>query len=274
MTIIQSIILGIVQGITEFLPISSSAHLVLFPYWLNWQLPEDQIFVFDVLVQMGTLLAVIMYYWKDLISIVTAVFQGIIKRKPFEDPNARLGWLIVLATIPAGIFGLLIKDQVEAAFSSPMLTALFLIVTAVLLILAEWLGKRTRELKQLTWLDALIIGCFQAISVFPGVSRSGSTISGGMIRQYDRQSAARFSFLMSIPIMVAAGVLSIGDLSAVADLGSFIPVITIGIIVAAVVGYLAIKWLIHFVSKHSLVYFSVYCLAAWLLTFVVSIIRG
>jgi undecaprenyl-diphosphatase len=130
MTIFQSIILGIVQGLTEFLPVSSSAHLVLVPAWLGWQLDPGFVFIFDVLVQMGTLLAVIVYFWKDLGSIVVEVFRGIISRKPFEHPSARLGWLVVLGTIPAVIIALLLKDVVESAFSSPYASAWLLLITA------------------------------------------------------------------------------------------------------------------------------------------------
>ncbi len=199
MSMLQAIILGIIQGLTEFLPVSSSAHLVLVPFFFGWSLPADQAFAFDVLVQMGTLLAVIVYFRKDLLQIVVGFLQGIIQRRPFGSPQANMGWYLILATIPAGIFGLLVKDKVEAAFQSPVATALFLLGTAAILFISEWIGKRTRPLESLTWKDALWIGCAQAISIFPGISRSGSTIAGGLLRNIERKSAARFSFLMSIP---------------------------------------------------------------------------
>src|SRR5512133_3470377 len=143
MTLLQSLILGIIQGLTEFLPISSSAHLVLIPHLLGWQIPEAQVFPFDVLVQIGTLVAVILYFWTDLWVIIRGFIKALVDRKPFEGEPARFGWYLLLATIPAGIAGILIKDQVEAAFNSPTSTALFLFVTAALLILAELIGKRT-----------------------------------------------------------------------------------------------------------------------------------
>ena len=274
MTILQSIILGIVQGLTEFIPVSSSAHLVLVPYWFGWTFPADQVFIFDVLVQLGTLLAVIIYFWKDLITIIRAVIHGIMIRKPFEDVNARLGWLVIVATIPAGFAGLFLKDLVEETFNSPMTTALLLLGTSAMLILAEIFGRQRSTLKEMGWLDAFIVGIFQAISIFPGISRSGSTITGGLLRKLDRSSAARFSFLMSIPIMAAAGVLAISDLVAVPHLASFLPMVAAGFISAAIVGFLSIKWLLRFLRNHSLFGFAIYCVCIWLVTFMIHIYRG
>lgn len=274
MTILQSIILGTVQGLTEFIPVSSSAHLVLVPYWFGWTFPADQVFIFDVLVQLGTLLAVIIYFWKDLITIIRAVIHGIMIRKPFEDVYARLGWLVIVATIPAGFAGLFLKNLVEEAFNSPMTTALLLLGTSVMLILAEIFGKQRSTLKEMGWLDAIIVGVFQAISIFPGISRSGSTITGGLLRKLDRSSAARFSFLMSIPIMAAAGVLAISDLVAVPHLASFLPMVAAGFISAAIVGFLSIKWLLRFLRNHSLFGFAIYCVCIWLVTFMIHIYRG
>jgi undecaprenyl-diphosphatase len=259
MTFLQSLLLGLIQGLTEFLPISSSAHLVLVPYLLGWNIPEAQIFPFDVLVQLGTLAAVILYFWKDLWAILGAWVSGVLARKPFADPQARLGWYLILATIPAAILALLVKKQVEAAFQSPQVTALFLFVTAALLLLAERLGRRTRPFDSLTWKDALWIGAFQAVSIFPGISRSGSTMAGGMTRHLDRRAAGRVSFLMAVPVMLAAGAVSIPDLLAVPDLGQFLPVMATGFLTAAVVGYLSISWLLSFITKHSFKVFAIYC---------------
>jgi len=212
MSILQAIILGVVQGLTEFLPVSSSAHLVLVPYLLNWNIPADFNFAFDVLVQLGTLAAVIFFFWKDLNNIFRAMIAGLKSHDYFGTSDARLGWMVILATIPAGIAGLLLKKHVEAAFASPIITAGFLMVTAMLLFAAELLGKRIRKLEGMNWKDAIWIGVFQALSIFPGISRSGSTMVGVMTRNFDRPAAARFSFLMSIPIMLAAGLVSLLDL--------------------------------------------------------------
>ena len=260
MTFLQSIILGIIQGITEFLPISSSAHLVLIPHLLGWELNEEFVFPFNVLVQAGTLVAVIVYYRQDLLEIITSVVKGVRNRKPFDEEPARLGWLAVLATIPAGLIGFLFKDQVEAAFSSPSLTAVFLFLTAGLLILAEFAGKKTRELEELRWLDALWIGFFQVLSIFPGVSRSGSTITGGMTRNFDRKSAGQFAFLLAIPILAAAGLLGLLDLFELENLTAYLPLMAVGFIVSGVTGYLAIRWLIAYIGNNSLLPFAGYCL--------------
>lgn len=266
MTFWQAIILGIIQGFTEFLPISSSAHLVLTPYFFNWQLEPLVVFPFDVLVQLGTLLAVLMYFWKDLWSILTGLWQALRTRSLKDNPSAWLGVWVVLATIPAGIVGVLIKNQVEAAFHSPLAVAIFLLVTAALLLTAEWLGKRNRSLSQMNWKDAVLVGFAQALAIFPGVSRSGATISTGMLRNLERPAAARFSFLLSIPIFVAAGILSIGDLLKVPSLASFLPVLLAGFLAAAVVGYLSIRWLLSFLNKHSFKGFAVYCILLAFLT--------
>lgn len=266
MTIFQAAFLGLIQGLTEFLPISSSAHLVIIPALLGWTFPEEQIFPFNVIVQLGTLVAVIVYFWNDLVAILKSVFVGLRKGKPFETEDSRLGWYIVLATIPAGIFGLLLKDKIEAVFKSPTATAWFLFATAVFLVIGEILGKRNRPLNSITWKDALWIGFAQVLALFPGISRSGSTISAGMTRNLERPAAGRFSFLMSIPIMLAAGLVSILDLFTVPDLANFLPVVLVGFIVAAIVGYLSIRWLLAFLNRRSLYGFAVYCTVIALIT--------
>lgn len=273
MTILEAILLGIIQGLTEFLPISSSAHLIIVPYLLNWQLDPAIVFVFDVLVQVGTLLAVIVYFSKDLWQIITGFVTALWARKPFATPEARLGWYLILATIPGGIFGVLFKGPIEALFSNPFTTAIELIITAALLVAADRIGKRSREMHQMGWLDALIFGLFQAISILPGISRSGATIAGGLFRDFDRRSAARFSFLMSVPIMLAAGLLATLDLFDVPNFTSMLPVIAVGFIAAAVVGYLSIRWLLAFLQKHSLTVFAVYCTCAGGLVLIVSLLR-
>lgn len=260
MTIIQAIILGIFQGLTEFLPISSSAHLVLVPHLLGWQLYSGFVFPFDVLVQLGTLVAVVVFYREDLAEIVRAMLKGIREKKPFDETPSRVGWLVILATIPAILAGVLLKDRVEAVFSSPTATSLFLLCTAALLVMGEFLGKKTRALEEIRWQDALWIGVFQVISLFPGVSRSGSTISGGLTRDLDRKTSGQFAFLMAVPVMLVAGLLGILDLLAMPDPGAYIPVTLIGFITAGVVGFFAIRWLIGYISSHSLLPFAGYCL--------------
>lgn len=274
MTFLQSIILGIIQGLTEFLPISSSAHLVIVPYLFGWQIPAQDGFVFDVLVQLGTLLAVIIYFRLDLYKIILEVIKGLRSRQPFSEPASRMGWLLVLATIPAIIAGVLFKDAVERAFASPVAVALFLLVTGAFLVVAEWLGKRNRGLQSITWLDALITGLFQAISLLPGISRSGASITGGMMRDLDRPSAARFAFLMSVPVMIGAGVLAVGDLVRIPNFSQQIPTLIAGFIIAAIVGYLSIRWLLAYLVKRPLYIFAGYCLVASIAVLLFSLIRS
>lgn len=272
MTVFQSIVLGIVQGLTEFLPISSSGHLVIVPRMLGWELDPQAAFVFDVLVQVATLVAVIAYFYRDLAEIAAAFLRGLVRRQPFSDPMARLGWLLILASVPAGLIGLLLKDQIEAAFNSLAATGFFLIVTAVLLLVAERAGKRLLDLQEVRWQDALLMGIFQALAVFPGVSRSGATITGGMLRDLKRPTAARFSFLMSVPIMLAAGLLAAFDLREIPNVAVQLPAFLPGFAAAAVVGYLSIRWLLQFLTRHPLYLFSVYCASLGLLTLMISLL--
>lgn len=274
MTLIQSIILGIIQGLTEFIPVSSSAHLVLAPYLFGWNIPAQEAFIFDVLVQMGTLVAVIVYFWRDLVEIVRAFVVSLMRGRPFATPLSRLGWYLILATIPAGLAGITIRKTVEGVFSRAVATALLLLVTAAFLVVAERAGKRCRPLETLRWTDALWIGVAQAIAIFPGVSRSGSTIAGGMTVDLERPAAARFAFLMSIPIMLAAGLLEGIDLIKAPFAASFLPMVVAGFIAAAIVGYLSIRWLLRYISRHSLYVFAAYCvllcLAVLIYTYVLS----
>jgi undecaprenyl-diphosphatase len=274
MTLLQSILLGIIQGLTEFLPISSSAHLVIIPYVLDWHIPAQEAFIFDVLVQLGTLLAVIVYFRNDLYRIIIGVINGLIHKRPFSEPSSRLGWILVLATIPAIIAGLFFKDPIERAFSSPLATGLLLFGTAALLVIAELIGKRNRQIETTSWMDALIIGLFQVISLLPGISRSGSTISGGMIRNLERTAAARFSFLMSVPVMLGAGTLAIIDLIKLPNFSVQIPFLVTGFITSAIVGYLSIRWLLAYLVTRRLYPFAIYCAVVSTVVLLFSFIRS
>ena len=259
MTLLQSFVLGIVQGLTEFIPVSSSGHLVLVPHLLGWQIPEAQNFIFDVLVQLGTLVAVVVYYWQDLLAIARAFVLGLVRRQPFAEADARMGWFLILATLPAVVVGLLAKDLIEQAFASPKMTGVFLLGTALLLLIAEQAGRRSRSLPELNWQDSLWIGCSQVLALLPGVSRSGATLAGGMTRHLDRSAAARFSFLMSVPVMLGASVLALKDLLALPAVHDFLLPLLIGFLTAMISGYFAIRWLISYLSKHSLYLFAGYC---------------
>jgi undecaprenyl-diphosphatase len=258
MTIFQAFILGIIQGATEFLPISSSGHLVLFPHVMGWEIPTEQAFVFDVLVQLGTLLAVIVYFWTDLWNIVRVTFASLRQPNLYSRPDLRLGANLLVATAPAVGFGIFFKETIEAAFSNSTVTALLLLLTALLLFIAEWVGKRNVFLEDVQWYDALRIGVFQALALFPGVSRSGASITGGMVGNMKRLDAARFSFLMAVPVMIGAGVLAAFDLSEISNLASFAMPMLVGFATSAVVGFLAIRWLLNYLAKNSLYVFSIY----------------
>ena len=261
MSLLQALFLGIIQGLTEFIPVSSTAHLLIGQTILG--LPaNDAMFSFLVLVQIGTILSLLIYFWKDLVTIFMDTLKNLGGVRKFESlpENAKMGWYIVIATIPALIAGYLLKDAVEALFKLPLLeAAIRLFSAAVLLTLAEWLTKKDRQLASMTWLDALIVGLFQIIAVFPGASRSGSTISGGMFRNFDRSSAARFAFLMSVPVMLAAGAYEMLDVVRMPGLAEFLPALAVGFVAAAVVGWLAVRWLLRYLAGHSLYVFSAYC---------------
>jgi undecaprenyl-diphosphatase len=272
MSSFQAIILGIVQGLTEFLPVSSTAHLLIAERIMGLSAADPSIFSFTVLVQLGTLLALIVYYWRDLVSILAAMLTGLRHKKPLETSSARLGWYLLLATVPALIAGVLFKPLVDKLFSQPLLeTTIRLWLTAILLGIAERYGRQSRTLDKLHWGDSLWIGFAQVLSIFPGASRSGSTIFGGMLRNFDRSASARFAFLLSIPIMFAAG--GYETFGLVVDnmlTGELLLSVVIGFVTATIVGYLAIRWLIHYLSNHSLYIFAIYCAAIGLITLMIG----
>jgi undecaprenyl-diphosphatase len=261
MTFFHAFLLGIIQGLTEFIPVSSTAHLLIGQTLLG--LPaDDAMFSFLVLVQIGTIVSLLIYFWKDLLSILVDTLKNLGSLRNFTSlpVNAKMGWFILIATVPALLAGYLLKDAVEALFRLPLLqAAIRLFAAAILLTLAESLTKKDRRIDSMNWLDALVIGLFQIIAVFPGASRSGSTISGGMFRGLDRPSAARFAFLMSVPVMLAAGAYELLDVVRMPGLTEFLPALAVGFITAAVVGWFAVRWLLRYLAGHSLYIFSAYC---------------
>lgn len=272
MNLLQSLVLGIVQGLTEFLPISSSGHLVLVPWLVGWEIDPQAAFIFDVLVQWGTLLAVIVYFRRDLREMLKGV-QSSLRSKAIHL-EARMAWFLLLSTVPAVVIGLAIKPWVEASIDRPLAVSLFLFLTAGLLILGEQIGKRTRDLTELGAGDAFFMGLLQVLALFPGVSRSGATVSAGLIRHLDRGSSARFSFLMAVPIMLAAGIIALFDLLTAENMTAQIGPLVAGTFAAAIVGYLAIDWLFAFISRHSLRVFAYYCLLVGALGISIVVLRG
>lgn len=271
MTLFQAFVLGIVQGLTEFLPISSTAHLILVPWLFNWPFDENVAFVFNVLLQVGTLTAVVAYFWKDLWKIALAVLEGLRQRKPFESDDARLGWLVVAATIPAGLIGLLFKRLVEDLQRQPLLIAT-IVAGAAVLFLVERISKHDRNLDSLTWADAIIIGCSQILALLPGVSRSAATMSGGLLRGLKRDGAARFSFLMSIPILLAASLVALKDLIDLPGTKALLPALAVGFLTAAVVGFLSIHWLLSYLARRSMYIFAWYRIGFGLLCLLVALL--
>lgn len=259
MNFFQAVVLGIIQGLTEFIPVSSTAHLLIGQALLG--IPSgEMIFSFNVIIQLGTVLAMLIFFWKDLLHILRSFFLGIWNRKPFATHDSLLGWLVIVATIPALIVGFLVKDILETMFSNPILVAgVRLMMSAVLLSVVERIGTHKRTLETATWMDAVTVGIFQILSIFPGASRSGSTIAGGILRGFDRPSAARFAFLMSAPILTAAGAYETLDVIQMPGMMEFLPYLAAGFITAGVVGWLSISWLMQFLRENSLYIFAGYC---------------
>jgi undecaprenyl-diphosphatase len=267
MTLFQSFLLGLIQGLTEFVPISSTGHLLIAQYLLG--IPaSDEVFSFLVIIQLGTLVSLFAFYWNDLLSIAAAVLRF---RHPTSERN--LGIYILLATIPALVAGFLLNDIVERLFQQPMLQASIRLFTAALLMfLAERFSPKNRHLSSMNWYDALFIGAMQVLAVFPGASRSGTTISGGMFRGFDRPSAARFAFLMSAPVMLAAGGYELLDVLQTPNTQELLPLFAVGLVTAAVVGWLSIKWLIDYLSRRSLYVFAIYCAVVGALVLLIGLV--
>lgn len=253
---LQAVLLGIVQGLTEFLPVSSSGHLVLVPWALGWGEPG---LLFDTLVHWGTLLAVVTYFWTDLWGMVKAWVDSVRRRK-VDTPEAWMAWLIIIGTIPAMIIGVLLEDFFEKLFSAPAAVGAFLIVTGAILAMSEIFYPRIKKRPAVRLPDALLIGLAQAAAICPGLSRSGLTISAGVFCGATREAAARFSFLLSIPIILGAGLLQV--LAAIGEPGSssLLP-LALGFAAAAISGYVAIHFLLGFVRRRKLWPFAIYCWA-------------
>ena len=254
MNVLHALVLGIVQGLSEFLPISSSAHLSLVPYIFGW---EDPGLAFDVALHLGTLAAVLWYFRLEWIALARAGFQILVTRK-IETDEQRRALFIVIATIPGAIGGLLLQKYAETVFRDPKLTAVALIVLGTLLWAADRFAKQERQLTNFRWTDALLIGMAQVFALIPGVSRSGSTMTVGRALGFDRTSAATFSFLMSMPITAAAAVIKVPE--ALRE-GVTLPIV-VGILASGISGWLAISVLLRYVSSKS---FGVFALYRWVL---------
>jgi undecaprenyl-diphosphatase len=261
MEIFAAAILGIIQGLTEFLPVSSSAHLILMPWFFGWK-PEG--IAFDVSLHVGTAIAILAFFWKDWVRLAVEVLAGLREGSPLGNPDRKLAWFLVVGTMPAMIVGVALEKTVEEQLRSPLITVFTLTMFGVLLLIAELKSKQNRTIEMYTWADALWIGCSQAIALIPGVSRSGITITTAMLRNSTRTDAARFSFLLSTPIIVGAGILNGWHLIKAARhpiegaVSIPWPVLCVGTLVAAITGFFCIKFFLRYLQTKSLVPFVIY----------------
>ena len=289
MPIIEAIVLGVVQGLTEFLPVSSTAHLDLVPWVVtrlglaNW---SDPGLTFDVALHTGTLLAILIYFWRTWIQILRAAFGGKVVRFSETSDNLRdltpeeqrrerqLLWFMVAATVPAAIAGALLEKRIETTFRSPVLVACMLIGVAFVMWFAERVSQYTKPLWQITLGDALTVGVLQAFAVIPGVSRSGITISGGLFRNLTREAAARFSFLLSTPIIAGAALLKLHHVMKEGLPPGMATGFAVGMIVSAIVGYATIAWFIRYLQVKTLKVFIIYRIILGILILLLGYFAG
>ncbi|MFO7526907.1 MAG: undecaprenyl-diphosphatase UppP [Ignavibacteriaceae bacterium] len=273
MSILEAIVLGIVQGITEFLPISSTGHLTVAGKLMNLisENHPEQWTAFIAIIQLGTMLAVLVYFWNDLVNIVKDFFRdNVLKPVKFsgQNSNSKLGWLIIIGSIPVVIIGLALKDVIEGALTKNLyVIASSLIGLAIVLAIAEKIAKFKKDVKDITIIDSLIIGTAQAISLIPGSSRSGTTITAGLFTGLNREAAARFSFLLSIPAVLASGVLQLFEAIRFVDQTMVINLI-IATIVSGISGYLAIDFLLKYLKKNNTFIFIYYRIGLGILIFI------
>ena len=261
MTLVQSIVLGLIQGLTEFLPISSTAHLRIIPALLGWKDPGAEV---TAVIQLGTLLAVLIYFWRDLVRLTIAFFSDLVsfarnglKGSPWASHDARLAWLIGLGTIPIAVCGLLFKSFIKGAARSLWVEAGALIGLAVILAIAERVATRRKEIEQVEWTEGLGIGLAQTLALIPGSSRSGTTITGALFLGLTREAAARFSFLLSVPAVLLSGLYELWEIRHELTASS-IPALAVATVVAFVVGFASIAWLLRYLRTHSTMIFVGY----------------
>ncbi|PZU42201.1 MAG: undecaprenyl-diphosphatase [Arsenicicoccus sp.] len=266
MDLMSAVVLGIVQGLTEFLPISSSAHVSIVGRLLG---QDDPGAAFTAITQLGTEAAVLLYFWRDIVRIVRAWFASLAGRIARNDPDAVLGWWVILGTFPIGILGLLLQDWIETDLRSLWITATMLLVFALVILAAERVATQRKELRDLTWRDGLFFGLWQALALVPGVSRSGGTIAGGLFMGYTREAAARYSFLLAIPAVLASGGLQLVKVVTGDAIGSGTgwTAITVATVLAFGVGYAVIAWFMRYITTHTFTPFMIYRIVLALVLF-------
>ena len=260
MTILQAIILGIVQGLTEFLPISSSGHLILVPWLFNWHFLLDNPDLnktFDVALHLGTFVAVLIYFWREVGRLITAWVRSI-GRRSLNEPEAKLAWLLLVSTIPAAILGVAFESFIEDRLGKPWIIAVMMIVFALVMYAVDHLARLDRKLEALTWTDSILIGIAQAFALCPGVSRSGITMMTGLALRLDRESAARYSFLLSIPVIGGAAAYKAVEIAKNGlPSGTAMP-FAVGIVSAAISGMVAIWFVLAYLKRHNFNIFVIY----------------
>lgn len=262
MKLFMYMLLGFIQGFTEPIPVSSSGHLVIFNSLLNVEAFKD--LNFEIITNFGSFLAILFFYRKEIVNIIKDFFMYIKTKKDKYKENYKYAWYIVIATIPAGIFGLLFKDTIES-ITSVKIVGISLLITAILIFMVINI-KGTKEKKDMTIIDALIIGLFQVIALFPGISRSGSTLVGGMSRNLTRETAFKFSFMLYLPISLATMTLGINDIIESGNISTLWLPYTLGMLIAMLVTYFSIQWFKKVMEKGKLSYFAYYCIIVGVLT--------
>ncbi len=258
MTLLEAIILGLVQGVTEFLPISSTAHLILVPWLFHWRDPG---LTFDVVLHAGTLLAIVAFFWKDWMQMLSGLKGLFSKKNSIQSAQDHMLWLVVMGTIPAALVGVLAENAVESWLRSPFIISGTLVGLALILAWAEKVSRKERPLSNATFIDSMIVGCAQALAVVPGVSRSGVTITAGLFRGLTREAAARFSFLLSAPIIAGAGLKKALELRHSGVEASQQAPMLLGFLASFAAGYLTIRFLLRYLQTHSLKVFIIYRVA-------------
>lgn len=287
MLTLQAIVLGLVQGLTEFIPISSSAHLIIVPWLFGWTDRALTSLPFDIALHLGTLVALLAFFAVDWIRLFKAGVRSVIKRKIGDDVDRRLAWLLVIGSIPGGIVGVLAESRIEAWFhpaGRPIAPAAIIAMAAIIALLgaalfgAERIAAHTRKMEHLTLKDAVVVGVSQALAVFPGVSRSGATITAGLAAGLERETAARFSFLLSAPIIAGAGAKSLLEIFQGMKSGAIVRAdllrFPVGFLAAAVSGYLCIRYLLRYLQRHSTDVFVYYRWGLAVLLVAVALLRG
>jgi undecaprenyl-diphosphatase len=285
LTYLQAIILGALQGITELFPISSLGHSVILPSLLGWDIKQDDPFflVFLVATHAATALVLLLFFWNDWKRIILGIFRSLKEREINEnDTDAKLGWLLVIGTIPAGLLGLLFEDSLKALFANPQLVAGVLILNGLLLLATEKLSKRhgavteknsNRRIAKLSWAQAIKVGCMQCLALIPGFSRTGAAMTGSLLNGLTYEDAARFSFLLATPIITAAAVLKLPELLTETGVSHLGPTL-IGSVSSAIFAYLSVKFLTKYFETKKLWPFGVYCVVAGVMISLFFIVRS